>query len=135
MIDLYINGRLAQRRKTVGIPLQNYGKIVGIGITNEANTSNKDIALIRLNNQVLSIENNSLEPHIVIFPNPSKHFLNFTLRNNITGFSISIFNVNGQKVYESKYLNKIDISAFEAGYYFVEIITDKGYVHKKIIVK
>jgi hypothetical protein len=27
VIDLYINGRLAQRRKTVGIPLQNYGKV------------------------------------------------------------------------------------------------------------
>ena len=27
VIDLYINGRLAQRRKTAGIPLQNYGKV------------------------------------------------------------------------------------------------------------
>jgi hypothetical protein len=27
VIDLYINGRLVQRRKTGGIPLQNYGKI------------------------------------------------------------------------------------------------------------
>jgi hypothetical protein len=27
VIDLYINGRLAQRRKTTGIPLQNYGKV------------------------------------------------------------------------------------------------------------
>jgi hypothetical protein len=27
VIDLYINGRLAQRRKTVGIPVQNYGSV------------------------------------------------------------------------------------------------------------
>lgn len=27
VIDLYINGRLAQRRKTAGIPIQNYGKV------------------------------------------------------------------------------------------------------------
>jgi len=27
VIDLYINGRLSQRRKTAGIPLQNYGKV------------------------------------------------------------------------------------------------------------
>jgi hypothetical protein len=27
VIDLYINGRLAQRRKTAGVPLQNYGKV------------------------------------------------------------------------------------------------------------
>ena len=27
VIDLYINGRLTQRRKTAGIPIQNYGKV------------------------------------------------------------------------------------------------------------
>jgi hypothetical protein len=27
VIDLYVNGRLAQRKKTIGIPVQNYGKI------------------------------------------------------------------------------------------------------------
>jgi hypothetical protein len=27
VIDLYINGRLSQRRKTAGIPIQNYGKV------------------------------------------------------------------------------------------------------------
>jgi hypothetical protein len=27
VIDLYINGRLSQRRKTAGIPLQNYGRV------------------------------------------------------------------------------------------------------------
>ena len=36
VIDLYINGRLAQRRKTVGIPLQNYGNVY-IGETKSDN--------------------------------------------------------------------------------------------------
>ena len=27
VIDLYVNGRLSQRKKTIGIPVQNYGKI------------------------------------------------------------------------------------------------------------
>jgi len=27
VVDLYVNGRLAQRRKTAGIPIQNYGKV------------------------------------------------------------------------------------------------------------
>jgi hypothetical protein len=27
VIDLYVNGRLAQRKKTAGIPIQNYGKV------------------------------------------------------------------------------------------------------------
>lgn len=27
VIDMYVNGRLAQRRKTAGIPVQNYGKV------------------------------------------------------------------------------------------------------------
>ena len=36
VIDLYINGRLAQRKKTAGIPIQNYGKVY-IGENKPAN--------------------------------------------------------------------------------------------------
>jgi hypothetical protein len=45
-IDLYINGRLVQRRKTVGIPLQNYGK-VNIGEAKAANRFSGYISTIQ----------------------------------------------------------------------------------------
>lgn len=46
VIDLYINGRLAQRRKTAGIPLQNYGK-VNIGENKAANRFSGYISTIQ----------------------------------------------------------------------------------------
>jgi len=45
-IDLFINGRLAQRRKTAGIPLQNYGK-VNIGEAKAANRFSGYISTIQ----------------------------------------------------------------------------------------
>jgi hypothetical protein len=46
VIDLYINGRLAQRRKTAGIPLQNYGK-VNIGESKPSNRFSGYISTIQ----------------------------------------------------------------------------------------
>ena len=46
VIDLYVNGRLAQRRKTAGIPLQNYGK-VNIGEDKSANRFSGYISTIQ----------------------------------------------------------------------------------------
>jgi hypothetical protein len=46
VIDLYINGRLAQRRKTAGIPLQNYGN-VNIGEDKSANRFSGYISTIQ----------------------------------------------------------------------------------------
>lgn len=46
VIDLYINGRLVQRKKTIGIPVQNYGKI-NIGETKPADKFNGFISTIQ----------------------------------------------------------------------------------------
>ena len=46
VIDLYVNGRLAQRRKTAGIPLQNYGT-VNIGEDKSANRFSGYISTIQ----------------------------------------------------------------------------------------
>jgi hypothetical protein len=46
VIDLYINGRLAQRIKTAGIPLQNYGN-VNIGEAKQANRFSGYISTIQ----------------------------------------------------------------------------------------
>ena len=46
VIDLYVNGRLAQRRKTAGIPLQNYGKVY-IGEDKSANRFSGYISTIQ----------------------------------------------------------------------------------------
>lgn len=46
VIDLYVNGRLAQRRKTAGIPLQNYGRVY-IGEDKTANRFSGYISTIQ----------------------------------------------------------------------------------------
>jgi hypothetical protein len=46
VIDLYVNGRLAQRRNTAGIPIQNYGK-VNIGEDKTANRFSGYISTIQ----------------------------------------------------------------------------------------
>ena len=60
VIDLYINGRLAQRRKTAGIPIQNYGKVY-IGEDKSANRFSGYISTIQYfnysigSNKIMSI--------------------------------------------------------------------------------
>jgi hypothetical protein len=46
VIDLYVNGRLAQRRKTAGIPVQNYG-VVNIGENKPSNRFSGYISTIQ----------------------------------------------------------------------------------------
>jgi hypothetical protein len=66
VIDLYINGRLAQRRKTEGIPLQNYGK-VNIGENKASNRFSGYISTIQYFNY--SIGSNKIKSIVDEGPN------------------------------------------------------------------
>jgi hypothetical protein len=66
VIDLYINGRLAQRRKTSGIPLQNYGNIF-IGEDKGNNRFNGYISTIQYFNY--SIGSNKIKSIVDEGPN------------------------------------------------------------------
>lgn len=66
VIDLYINGRLAQRRKTAGIPLQNYGK-VNIGENKASNRFSGYISTIQYFNY--SIGSNKIKSIVDEGPN------------------------------------------------------------------
>jgi hypothetical protein len=66
VIDLYINGRLAQRRKTAGIPLQNYGK-VNIGESKASNRFSGYISTIQYFNY--SIGSNKIKSIVDEGPN------------------------------------------------------------------
>jgi hypothetical protein len=66
VIDLYINGRLAQRRKTAGIPLQNYGK-VNIGENKASNRFSGYISTIQYFNY--SVGSNKIKSIVDEGPN------------------------------------------------------------------
>ena len=74
---------------------------------------------------------------IEISPNPTTHYV--TIRANDSMEKIEIFTMNG-KLFETRYLHKmdeekIDVSSFVKGIYFVKVITSKGTVVKKLIVQ
>jgi hypothetical protein len=66
-----------------------------------------------------------------IFPNPTSGQLYISNEErNIQ--QITIYDFSGVKMLESKYTT-LDISHFPSGIYFVQIITEKGVVTKKIV--
>jgi hypothetical protein len=75
------------------------------------------------------------EDAIVVFPNPVRK--TFEIKGVLNPYDLNIYDVSGKLVLQlSDIINKpIDMSAYENGVYLVEIITDKGSVSKKIIVK
>jgi hypothetical protein len=64
------------------------------------------------------------EEQLRIYPNPVQDRLTIQL-NNMQPEHISIFNVNGSKVYEEKYQagGQVDVSTFCSGIYFLQINT------------
>lgn len=77
-------------------------------------------------------------PNVKIFPNPVSNNMSLAIQNEFSTASVSIFKLNGQKVYQSVlnfHLNEIDMTKFEAGMYLVKIQQDKEIFTQKIIVK
>ena len=77
------------------------------------------------------------ENYLQIYPNPAKDFVNIQTVSNIK--NVSIYNVNGQKVYnvvaDAKHLN-LNTSGFAKGVYFMNIKTANGkIILKKLVVE
>ena len=72
-----------------------------------------------------------------MFPNPTDGFVFLKSSSKIE--SVLIYDING-KLIQSKYdINnadyKADLSTFESGIYFMNLVTKVGTLNKKIIVK
>lgn len=85
-------------------------------------------------NSSLNISNFDIFKEVNVFPNPTKNTLNIQTKNNFELKEIIIFNVLGKKVLNSNN-STIDISSFSNGLYFAKIITNKGFITKKLIKK
>jgi len=93
-------------------------------VTNDANTT---FAL-------LSTSEFEVDQSVSIYPNPVKHIVTISAKENIK--SISLFDVQGrvlQTKMDSKQEVKLDMSNRANGVYFMKIITDKGIKVEKII--
>ena len=85
----------------------------------------------------ISIEQYAQDNTIEISPNPANHYV--IVRAHDVMEKIDIFTMNG-KLFETRHLHKtdeekIDVSSYVKGIYFVKVITSKGTVVKKLIVQ
>jgi len=78
-----------------------------------------------------------------VYPNPATDILHisFSSKEN-TMLNIRLLNITGQPVYSSDlssfsggYDQDLDLKAFPTGVYFLEIITFKGTVNKKVVIR
>ncbi|MFI0429068.1 T9SS type A sorting domain-containing protein [Mariniflexile sp. HMF6888] len=69
-----------------------------------------------------------------IYPNPVNDVLNINLDYGIKMQQVNFYNAYGQRVFSAN-TNKIDVSNFAKGIYFVEIETNQGKSTKKVVVE
>ncbi len=110
--------------------IQPDGKIV---ITGKYEGSNF-IGLMRLmGSSVLSTTDFS-KTKIILYPNPTKDILNFTLSESISATAYEIYNLLGEKVsYGDLNTNSIAVSNLANGVYIVKINTSEGVLTEKFI--
>jgi len=80
---------------------------------------------------------------LMVYPNPVDNLLNISFNIDQTqSFDIKLISATGQVVYNEKtqdftgqYLNRIDISNFAKGVYFLNMRSETGTVNKKVVVK
>ncbi len=75
------------------------------------------------------------ENAVNIYPNPTNGIFNIDYdKDNYQLLGIKVNNAIGQTIYQSKekQINTVDLSNHSAGLYFIELITNKGIVKKKL---
>ena len=85
------------------------------------------------------IDKESIDPVILVFPNPSNHFLKISFTNKaVNKKKINLYNGIGQQVSEYFTKNKeivIDVSKYSRGVYLLEVLAEDGRTTQKIIIK
>jgi len=87
------------------------------------------------------IAEDAFVPEMQVYPNPAEGTLNLFLVNGGSSMNLLIVNLQGQKVYSVRLFNhpdqvySIDVSAFSRGIYFLELLNDKRFIVKKIILQ
>lgn len=72
--------------------------------------------------ETLSLQK-SLSEDLIIYPNPTKHFINLNSTHNLNGALYTVFSVGGKRVLNNKlHSNKIDVSQLHSGYYILRIM-------------
>ncbi|NND63966.1 MAG: T9SS type A sorting domain-containing protein [Flavobacteriaceae bacterium] len=100
-------------------------------ISGNNNGCNSEIEVEKSCNSLTLVEN-TLEDAIFLFPNPVANQLNISAKQNLEIFNTRIYSALGQLVLQSK-LSAIDLSGLSNSLYFVEVITSKGTLYKRVV--
>lgn len=76
-----------------------------------------------------------VDEQVHIYPNPATSNIHFNV-NDVC--DVEIFSISGQLVYTGKAITSgeaVNVSAFDAGVYFVRIITESGTYNQKLVIR
>ena len=82
-------------------------------------------------------ETTNTKDEINIFPNPIKEFISVVSKNNETIKTVKVISLSGQLVYSetvNHIATTINTTDMSAGFYFVQVLTNKGLFTQKIVV-
>ncbi len=80
----------------------------------------------------LSITESDLSENLSFFPNPVSSILNIETSKTISFKQATVYSTLGKLILET-FEKQINLETLSAGIYFVEVITDKGVLTKKIV--
>lgn len=100
--------------------LQPDGDIILVG--NSFSNGTSEMIVVRFKNETLGLAENSIS-NLNIYPNPSSEFITVELNDNSSSFQVEIRDVLGRAVYGAtlNQSDKIDVSDFKKGTYFVKV--------------
>jgi hypothetical protein len=82
------------------------------------------------------------EPGITVYPNPANDIINIAFTGAEKQMDLRIVDATGQRVYwelleniPTKYIHRVNVSAFSRGIYFIELVCSQWFVIKKVILK
>ena len=124
----------------ISLAIQGDGKIVVAGYSQNSSVAN--FALARYNNNPLTgIVEHALNKDIevVLYPNPSSGIYNVSLNNKTIDTKIHVYDVFGNCLWRKDCRNdvslKIDLSSQPKGIYFMEVVSDRERVMKRIVLQ
>lgn len=126
-VNFYAKGELLQT-----FELNDQPEIYGFNMLHNNYGNSAYYDNIKINGGNLYVQ--EVETNLVsLYPNPTNDF--FTVQSSEKVVSVQVYSVTGQKVLSSKNSEKINVSALNAGVYFVEIKTVDGKLTTKKIIK
>ena len=135
MLNLTIQNDILRNVNSVDMNMD----ITNIRLIQNDNTvvgTNPQTGVVTVN---LASSNENIEDfNLEIYPNPAQSLLNVKASNAIVN-SVAIYNINGQLVQQSLEIGSdqkiLDLGLLTEGVYMIQVLTDKGLINRKIVVK